>query len=56
MFTLTSDIVNKYQKAYHTATEMKSVDVKFGTDIDFDKENNEKGSKFEFDNYVKTLK
>ena len=35
---------------------MKSVDVKFGTDIDFDKENNKKGSKFEFGNYVKKSK
>ena len=55
MFTLTSDIVNKYQKTY-TATKMKFVDVNFRTNIDFDKENNEKGSKFEFYNYVKTLK
>ena len=35
---------------------MKSVDVKFGTDIDFNKENNEKGSKFEFYDYVKKSK
>ena len=55
MFTLTSDIVNKYQKTY-TATKMKFVDVNFRTNIDFDKENNEKGSKFEFYNCVKTLK
>ena len=35
---------------------MKSVDVKVVTDIDFDKENNKKDSKFEFDNYVKKSK
>ena len=35
---------------------MKSVDVKLSTYIDFNKENNEKDSKFEIGNHVRIFK
>ena len=40
------NIVNKYNNTYHRKIKMKPVDVKSSTDIDFDKENNEKDPKF----------
>ena len=40
------DIVNEYNKAYHTATKMKPIDVKDNTYINTDKEINNKDLKF----------
>ena len=37
-------MVNKYNNTYHTTIEIKSVDAKLSTYIDFNKENNKKKS------------
>ena len=39
-------ILHKYGNTYHNTTKMKPVDVKSSIYIDFDKENNDKGPKF----------
>ena len=40
------DIVNKYNKMYHSTIKMKPVDVKSSIYIDFNKEHNKEGPKF----------
>ena len=46
----------KYINAYHTAMKMKLVDVKSNTYIDFNKENNKEGPKFEVADHVRISK
>ena len=41
------DTFNKYNNVYHSTIEMKSVDVKSNTYINFNKENNREDPKFE---------
>ena len=48
--------LNKYNNTYHRAIEMKRVDVKSSTYIDFNKENNKKGPKFKFCAHVRISK
>ena len=55
-FNKLSDIVNKYNKSYHSTIKMNPVDVKSSTYIDFNKENNEADPKFEVGDYVRTSK
>ena len=46
-----ADIVYEYNNVYHSTIKIKSIDLKSSTHIDFGKENNEKGPKFNF-NYL----
>ena len=46
----------KYINAYHRAMKMKLVDVKSNTYIDFNKENNKEGPKFEVADHVRISK
>ena len=52
-----TDIVTKYNNTNHSTTKIKSADVKSGTYIDFNKENNKKDAKFEIAEYqnIKTF-
>ena len=50
------DIVLKYNNAYHRTIEMKPVDVKSKTYMNFNKENNYRDCKFKADDYVRILK
>ena len=50
------DIVNEYNNTYHRTIKMKPVDVKDNTYIDFEKEVNNKDSKFKVGDYVRTSK
>ena len=50
------DMVNKYNNTYHSTIEMKSVDVKSSTYIDFGIENNNKNSKFKVGDHEKISK
>ena len=50
------DTVNKYNNTYHRTIKMKPVDVKDNTYIDFEKEVNDKNSKFKFGDYVRISK
>ena len=47
------DIVNEYNNTYHRTIKMKPVDVKDNTYIDFEKEVNDKDSKFKVGDYVR---
>ena len=51
-----SDIIGKYNSAYHGAIKLKSVDVKSKTYINFNKENSNKDPKFKFSIFVKISK
>ena len=51
-----SDIVGKYNSAYHGAIKLKSVDVESKTYINFNKENSNKDPKFKFTTFVKISK
>ena len=47
------DIVNKYNNTYHRTTEMKPLNVKSSTYIDFNEGNNNESTKFKIgDNVV----
>ena len=46
-----ADIVYEYNNVYHSTIKIKSIDLKSSTHIDFGKESNEKGPKFNF-NYL----
>ena len=46
-----ADIVYEYNNVYHSTIKMKSIDLKSSTHIDFGKESNGKGPKFNF-NYL----
>ena len=50
------DRVKKYNNTYHRTIEMKPVDVKNNTYIDFNKEVNDKDSKFKFGNHARISK
>ena len=50
------DTVKKYHNSYHRTIEMKPVDVKDNTYIDFNKEVNDKDSKFKFRNHARISK
>ena len=50
------DIVNEWNNTYHRTIEMKPVDVKYNTCIDFGRENNDKYPKFQVDNHVRISK
>ena len=51
-----NDIVNKYNKIYHSTIKMKRVDVKSSTYIDFNKEMNKEDPKFEVGDRVRISK
>ena len=50
------DIVNKYEKTYHSAIKVKPVDVKSNAHIDFSKENNNENPKFEVGDNIRISK
>ena len=50
------DIVNKYNNTCHRTIKMKYADVKPSMYIDFDKENNKVGPKFEVGDNVRISK
>ena len=50
------NIVNKYNNTYHTAIEMKPINVKDNTSIKFGKKVNDKDSKFQVGNCVRISK
>ena len=50
------DIVNKYEKTYHSTIKVKPVDVKSNAHIDFSKENNSKNPKFEVGDNIRISK
>ena len=50
------DIVNKYNNTCHSTINMKPVDVKFSTYIDFGIENNDKDPKFKVGDHVRISK
>ena len=50
------DIVNEYNNTYHRTIKMKPVDVKDHTYIDFEKEVDDKDSKFKVGDYVRISK
>ena len=50
------DVVNKYNKAYHSTIKMKPVDVKSSPYIVFDKKNNKEDPKFNVGDHVRISK
>ena len=50
------DIVNEYNKTYHTTIKMKPIDVKDNTYINIDKETNDKDPKFKVGDRVRISK
>ena len=50
------DIVNEYNNTYHRTIKMKPVDVKDNVCIDFNKEANDKGSKFKVGHHIRISK
>ena len=50
------DIVSKYNNTYHRTIKMKPVGVKSSICIDFDKENDKEGSKFNVGDHLITSK
>ena len=50
------NIVNKYNNTYHTAIEMKPINVKDNTSINFGKKVNDKDSKFQVGNCIRISK
>ena len=50
------DIVNEYHNTYHRTINMKPVDVKDNTYIDFEKEVNDKDPKFQVGDHVRISK
>ena len=50
------DIVNEYNKKYYRTIKMKPIDVKDNTYIDFEKEVNDKDSKFKIGDHVRISK
>ena len=50
------DIVNKYNNAYHRTIKMKPIDVKDNTNINTDRELNNKNPKFQVGDHVRISK
>ena len=50
------DIVNKYDKTYHSTNKMKPFDVKLSTHMDSSKEINDKNPKFNIGDIVRISK
>ena len=50
------DIVDEHNNTYHKTTEMKPIDVKDNTYIDFEKEVNDKDPKFKIGDHVRISK
>ena len=50
------DVVDEYNNTYHKTIKMKPVDIKDNTYIDFEKEVNDKDSKFKIGNHVRISK
>ena len=50
------NMANKYNNTYHSTIEMKPVNVKLSTYVDFDKENNKEYPKFEVGDHVRISK
>ena len=50
------DIVNKYEKTYHSTIKVKPVDVKSNAHINFSKENNNENPKFEVGDNIRISK
>ena len=50
------DIVDEYNNTYHKTIKMKPVDIKDNTYTDFEKEVNDKDSKFKVGDYVRISK
>ena len=50
------DIVNEYNNTYHRTIQMRPVDVKYNTHINFDKEVNNKDPKFQVGDHVRLSK
>ena len=50
------DIANEYNNAYHTTIKIKPIDVKDNTDINTDKETNDKDPKFKVGDHVRISK
>ena len=50
------DLVDEYNNAYHGTIKMKLIDVKDNTYIDFEKEVNDKDSKFKVGGHVRISK
>ena len=48
--------MSKYNNSYHRTIKMKPVDVKLSMNIDFNKENNKEGSKFNVSDHVRISK
>ena len=49
-------LVNKYNNSYHITIKIKLADVKSGTYVDFNKENNKEDPKFQVGDHVRILK
>ena len=49
-------LINEYNNTYHRTIKMKPIDVKENTDINIDKEVNEKDPKFKVDDHVRISK
>ena len=50
------DIVDEYNNTYHTTNKMKPIDVKDNTDLNTDKETNDKDPKFKVGDYIRISK
>ena len=50
------DLVNKYNNTYRRAIKIKPVEVKWNTNIDFDKKNYKEDSKFKIGDHVRISK
>ena len=49
-------LVNKYNNSYHITIKIKPADVKSGTYVDFNKENNKEDPKCQVGDHVRILK
>ena len=55
-FNVLDDIVDKYNKTYHTTIKMKAIDVKNNNFTEYNEESNEKGPKFKINVHVRISK
>ena len=47
-------VVNKYNHIYYSTSNMRTVDVKSTTFINFDKKNNKEDPKFKVEDHIRT--